>query len=116
LAAERFDAGVYFNSLVFQDFYRLLDKWTGPEHAFSNLVVQAALRTLTKAVGTFLDGLVFNTFPMDKPGGYVGVPKDWRDTNPKKYSDAVKALNKQAKDVARAHAALIETARREIGI
>lgn len=115
-AVARFDAAVPFESRAFQRFYDFLTEWTAPENGFSNLTVQAALRTLAKAVSGFLDAVVLNTFVTDRPPGCVGVPKEWKDTNQSKYFDTVNGLNALADQVEAAHTALIMTARNELGI
>jgi len=115
-AMKQFDGGRYFERGAFNKLGRMLDKWTAPEEAFSNPVVQAALRSLTKAVNSFLDAIAYNTYPVERPPNYQGVPKEWRDRMDKEraYNDAVDILNDRADEVIQAYTTFIQTARMEL--
>lgn len=94
----------------------LIYDWTAPESGFSNPAVQAALKTLTKAANAFLSYTSFNTWPVNGKEGRQSVPPEWEDTHSERFRTTVDTIHKHAEAVVEAHRALIETARRELGV
>lgn len=87
-------------------------RWTTPERAFNTPRIQAALVTLTKALGLFLGQVSLKTFRI--MGDVQGVSPEWADTNPKKLEEAVAAINAHADASVAAHAEFIRVAKEEL--
>lgn len=92
-----------------EEFWR---RWTAPERAFNTPRVQAAMVTMTKALGLFLGQVSVKTFPLK--GDLQGVPPEWADRLPEKFEEAVAAINAHANATVAAHAEFIRVAKEEL--
>lgn len=113
---KNFNAGFSFDTDWLRSLGNFVDKWTVPELAFSNPTIQTALREFTKATAAFLGYSALNTFVVDENQNRSHVPGDWEERNPKRYQEVVDALNAHADSVQEAHANLISTAKKELGL
>lgn len=92
-----------------------LKRWTTPERAFSAPRIQAALITLTKALGVFLDCVRRETWRLDGNPAFARIPPEWHCSDRPRWDSAVKAISVHADTVLSAHGEFIRVAKEELG-
>jgi hypothetical protein len=87
-----------------------------PEHEFLDETLEAQRTTLLKCVDKFVHLLAGNSFRLEGSieDAYYKVPDDWHHTNPKRWHEAVDAINTAADAVIAQYDTFVRECRRKL--
>jgi hypothetical protein len=110
-----FFGGSYLREDRIEDIERFLHERSGPDHEFLDSELESARQRFRNSCLAFDSAVGTETQPTNTLGCFA-IPSDWEFDNPKRYHQALRAMNKTAQSVCRTYDKLVRLARKKLAI